>query len=102
MSRNEQGILAAIRRENARLAKTGRMLKGSLNRVVLGKKKVGTGERIAYRLTWKGTGNKTRTLYVSEDKIEAVMRMISNYGKTRKSIEKLVELNVSLFKQNSP
>ena len=44
------------------IKKTGAILKGSVNRVVLGKKVRSSGNRVAYLLTYKGEKNKTHSV----------------------------------------
>lgn len=80
------------------LAATGSILKGSVSAVVLGKKKKGSGQRVAYLLTYKGAGNKTQSVYVKKSQVTEVTQMIRNYQKGKQSLERLVELNVKLFK----
>ena len=53
-------------------ATTRAMLKGTVNTVILGERKRGGGNRESHLLTWKGKGNKTRTVYVSKDRLEKV------------------------------
>lgn len=79
------------------LAATESILKGSVSAVVLGKKK-GPGQRVAYLLTYKGAGNKTQSVYVKKSQVAEVTQMICNYQKGKQALERLVELNVKLFK----
>lgn len=79
-------------------ANTQSMLKGTVNTVVLGERKRGGGNRESHLLTWKGKGNKTRTVYVSKDRLEKVEEMIANYREAKRTLERIVELNVCLFK----
>ena len=53
------------------------ILKGSINKVFLGKRKDGKGERESYLLTYKGRNNKTKTVYVSKDNLAKVQAMRS-------------------------
>lgn len=82
----------------ARMADLGAMLKGTVNKVELGPRKSGDGQRIAYLLTYKGVGNRTRTVYVPADRVAEVGRMINNHRKARAFLDRIVELNVALFK----
>ena len=84
------------------LAATGALLKGSVSKVQFGKKKKGRGDRIAYLLTYKGDAQVTRSLYVPKDQVATVTTMIRNHRNARKALEKLVELNVQLFKTTRP
>jgi len=81
-----------------RLAATGGMLKGTVSKVVSGKRADGSGGRESHLLTYKGEGNKTRTVYVSKPRVAEARRMIANYQRARRTLEKIVELNVRLFK----
>jgi len=80
------------------LATTGPILKGSVNKVILGKKARTPGNRVAYLLTYKGEGNKTKSVYIKKEQIAEVETMIHGYRKLKTSVNKLVELNVKLFK----
>ena len=80
------------------LAAIGPLLKGSVNKVILGKKKSAPGNRIAYLLTYKGEGNRTTSVYVKKDQVTEVRAMLRNYQQIKKILNKLVELNVTLFK----
>jgi len=98
MQDGKKKIQMRIEKELARLASTGKMLKGSINKVTLGERKKGDGERESYLLTYKGEGNKTRTVYVEKDRVEEAKRMIGDYKKAKLALERIVELNVRLFK----
>lgn len=98
MQNAKRRIQQKIDRELAKLVKTREMLKGSVSKVVLGGRKKGDGERVSYLLTYKGEGNRTRTVYVEKDRVEEAKKMIGNYQKARQALEQIVELNVTLFK----
>ena len=87
-----------IRKTLKVLAATGPMLKGSVSKVILGKKTRTRGNRVAYLLTYKGEGNKTKSVYIKKDKVKNVETMIQGYRKLKTSVNKLIELNVKLFK----
>ena len=87
-----------IEKTRGTLAATGSILKGSVSEVILGKRKKGHGHRVTYLLTYKGTGNKTQSVYVKKSPIAEVTNMIRNYQKGKQALERLVELNVKLFK----
>jgi hypothetical protein len=80
------------------LAATGAVMKGSLNKVTLGKKTRTRGERIAYLLTYKGDGNITKSLYVPKEQVHEVKQMIRNYQKVKTALIRLLDLNVHRFK----
>ncbi|OGJ85688.1 MAG: hypothetical protein A2268_16945 [Candidatus Raymondbacteria bacterium RifOxyA12_full_50_37] len=80
------------------LYRAGAMLKGTVNKVVLGEKKKGEGKREAYLLTYKGERNKTRTVYIKKQRVADAKRMITNYQKAKRTLDQLVELNMKLFK----
>jgi uncharacterized protein DUF6788 len=54
--------------------------------------------RRAYRLTYKDRQQKTRTVYVRQQQLPKVRKMIANYAQVRKIIEQLVEANIEVFK----
>jgi hypothetical protein len=94
MRNEKKDISGRISSVMAELASVTRILKGSLSKVMLGKRTKGAGSKVVYLLTWKGEGNKTRTVYVKKDQVTDVRRMICNYRKARELLEKVVELNL--------
>lgn len=98
MQDRRQKIQNRIDSDLARMAKLGAMLKGTVSEVRLGQRKRGDGQRTAYLLTYKGEGNRTRSVYVPTDRVTEVGRMISNHRKARAILNRIVELNVALFK----
>jgi len=92
------GIRRKIGKELAKLAKLGPMLKGTVSKVELGIKKTGAERRVSFILTYKGKGNKTRTIYIGKKRVPDAKKMIGNYKKMKCIVERLVELNVQLFK----
>ena len=56
---------------------------------------------MAYRLTYKDSQQKTRSVYVKKDQLPRMRKMIDNYAKFRKLIEKLVEANIEVYKQGT-
>lgn len=56
--------------------------------------------KMAYRLTYKDSQQKTRIVYVPRSKLRKMRKMIANYVKVRKIVEQLVELNIVEFKQD--
>ena len=56
---------------------------------------------LAYRLTYKDSQQKSRSVYIKKDQLPRVRKMINNYVKFRKLIEKLVEANIEVYKQDT-
>ena len=56
---------------------------------------------MAYRLTYKDSQQKTRSVYVKKDQLPRMRKMIANYARLWKLIEKLVEVNIEAFKEES-
>jgi hypothetical protein len=61
----------------------------------------GKTRRKAYRLTYKDIEQKTRTVYISQSQLPNARRMLANYMKMRKLTEKLLEINIAIFKGKS-
>jgi len=95
MNRTERSIRKRIETTHAKLTALAPILKGTISKV-----KAGTagGRKFAYQLTWKGAGNKTRTLYVPVERLEEVKAMTEAYKKARACLEALAELHVDLYK----
>ena len=96
------------RKRNALLKKLNQyseFVRGSINSVCatcnrascICKKK---SSKMAYRLTYKDSQQKTRIVYVPRSKLRKMRKMIANYVKVRKIVEQLVELNIVEFKQD--
>ena len=83
MPDRRQPIQNRIAAELTRLAELGAMLKGTVSPVRLGPRKRGHGQRVAYLLTYKGKGNKTRSIYVPGDRVAEARRMIDNHRKAK-------------------
>jgi hypothetical protein len=98
MPDRRQPIQNRIATELTRIAELGAMLKGTVSPVRL---KRGHGQRITYLLTYKGQGNKTKSIYVSRDRVKEARRMIDNHRKAKASLDKIVELTVDLFKMKT-
>jgi len=60
-----------------------------------------SSSRKAYRLTYKDRQQTTRTVYVREEQLPKVRKMIANYAQVRKIIEQLVEANIEVFKMDA-
>ena len=56
---------------------------------------------MAYRLTYKDSQQKTRSVYVKKDQLPRMRKMIANYARLRKLIEQLVEVNIEAFKEET-
>lgn len=56
---------------------------------------------VAYRLTYKDSQQKTRSVYVKKDQLPRMQNMIANYARLRELIEQLVEVNIEVFKKES-
>jgi hypothetical protein len=82
----------------ATLAGAGAVLKGSISKVTLGKKTRTRGERVSYLLTYKGEGNTTKSLYIRKNQVTEVKQMIRNYQELKTAVNRLLDLNVRLFK----
>ena len=56
---------------------------------------------VAYRLTYKDSQQKTRSVYVKKDHLPRMQKMIANYALLKELIEELVEINIEVFKNES-
>lgn len=84
--------------ELGRIAKLGPMLKGTVSEVKRGARKRGDGERTAHLLTYKGKGNKTRSVYVPAPRVGEVQGMIARHREATRTIDRVADLSVELFK----
>jgi len=89
-----------------RIAERSEFLRGSItsvcstcNRAVCICKNTSSGR--AYRLTYKTSGQKTRTVYLSKTQLPKVRRMLANHAKMRKLNEELLETNIAISKLES-
>jgi len=55
----------------------------------------------AYRLTYKDKQQKTRTVYISGERLQEAQRMLSNHKNMRELMEKLFETNIAILKKKS-
>ena len=55
----------------------------------------------AYRLTYKTTDQKSRTVYIPRDQIKDVKKKIRDYAQFRKLMNDLLDINIALFKSQS-
>ena len=56
---------------------------------------------MAYRLTYKDSQQKTRSVYVKRDQLPRMRKMIANYARVRQLLDQLVEANIEVFKKES-
>lgn len=82
----------------ARITELGPMLKGTVSKIKRGARKRGTGERTAHLLTYKGKGNKTKSVYVAAQRVEEVQEMIARHREATRTLDRVVDLSVALFK----
>ena len=57
--------------------------------------------RMAYRLTYNDSRQKTRSVYVKKDQLPRMRKMIANYAQLKILIEQLVEANIEAFKEET-
>lgn len=57
--------------------------------------------RRSYRLTYKDSEQKTKTIYIPRGRLGEVRKMVANYKRIRKITEQLIEVNAELFKQTT-
>ena len=69
------------------MTKTGPLLKGTISKAKTG-----------HQITWKGEGNKTKILYVPDDRLDEARKMIGAYKKMKLLLERLADLNAQLYK----
>jgi hypothetical protein len=96
----KKGIEEEIDQEMQKIVNLKRMLKGTVNKVVIKNNGKSTKERIIYQLTYKGEKNVTKTIYVKKEKLTEVKKMTENYRKAKESFERIIKLNEKLFKMN--
>ncbi len=61
--------------------------------------KTDTGAR-THRLTYKDKDQKTKIVYVPKAKLGEVKKMISNYKRCKSIIDKLMDVNIMIFKES--
>jgi len=94
----KQKIEEKIDREAQKVRELKKMLRGTINKVVIKKGRVDGKDKVVYQLTYKSEKNITKTLYVKKEKLNEAKKMIRNYQKAKVALSKLLELNVELFK----
>ena len=88
------------------LGKQGDLVKGSISSVCSSCQrgkcicKVKSG-KLLYRLTYKDKNQISKTVYIHKSKLNEMKKMISNFEKTRKIINELIDVNIKLFKAAS-
>ena len=98
MEKKKCQVECQLDQEWAALSVRGEMLKGSLSKVSLGKRKRAAGERAAWLLTWKDATGKTKTLYVSETELPGVRTMLANYKDARKRLDTIARMGLEIVK----
>lgn len=88
------------------LNKLGQCLRGSITHVCATCNRANCvckekSSRRSYRLTFKDSNQKTKTLYIPRGKLGEIRKMVANYKQMRKITEQLIEINVEIFKQNA-
>ena len=83
------------------LSNTKKMLKGTINKVAVKNKRAGEKDSVIHQLTYKGEKNKTKTMYIRAERLKTAKEMVENYQKTKKALNKILELNIELFKLES-
>lgn len=83
----ENGIKKKISMTVEAMTKTGPLLKGTISKAKTG-----------HQITWKGEGNKTKILYVPDDRLDEARKMVSAYKKMKSLLERLADLNAQLYK----
>lgn len=98
MSDRRKRIETQITTELSRIATLGPMLKGTVNEVRRKTKKDGTGERTFHLLTYKGKGNKTKSVYVPVLRVTEAQEMVDRHREATRTLNRVVDLSVDLFK----
>lgn len=87
MAKNKEAVIGMIRREIGNFSKTKRMLKGSICKIKNG-----------FILTYKNSDNITKTVYIRKDKVTETRILIQNYNKAKQIFNRILSLNIELFK----
>ena len=98
MPDRETQVHEKIMAELAHIAELGPMLKGTVNTINRGISKAGAGERTTHLLTYKGEGNKTKSVYVPARRVEEAQDMVARHREATRTLDRVVELSVDLFK----
>ena len=87
-----------------KLAKCSYFAKGSITSVCMTCNRVNCickhpkGNK-SYRLTYKDSNQKTRIVYVSNDRVKEVRKMIANYKKYKDISDEIIDINIKIFKE---
>lgn len=86
------------------LSECGNMIKGSINSVCSACNRskcicINKTNHQAYRLTFKDKHQKTKIVYIPKNRLHEIKTMIKKYAKAWKIIERLIKINIQLFKQ---
>ena len=109
MSKKKASMKDLIRKRNALLKKFeehSEFVRGSITSVCTTCNRAGcicekkTSGR-AYRLTYKDSWQKTRTVYVPRSGLPKIRKMTANYVRLRKTLEQLLETNIAIFKEET-
>ena len=95
---HHQKLQDNIAAELARLAQLGPLLKGTLSEIKRKKRERGAKTPTAHLLTYKGRGNKTKSVYIPADRFAEAKAMIGRYRQAKCTLDTVVELSVHLFK----
>ena len=96
---HHQKLQDNIAAELARLAQLGPLLKGTLSEIKRKKRERGTKTPTAHLLTYKGRGNKTKSVYIPADRFAEAKAMIGRHRQAKRTLDTVVELSVHLFKK---
>ena len=95
----QQKLQDNIAAELARLAQLGPLLKGTLSELKRKKRERGTKTApAAHLLTYKGRGNKTKSVYIPADRFAEAKAMVGRHRQAKRTLDTVVELSVHLFK----
>ena len=86
------------------LARCGYFVRGSINCVCgkcnrascLCEKKTATK---SYRLTYKDNQQKTQIVYIAQNRLPEIKKLLANYSKLRKIVDQFIETNIQIFKK---
>lgn len=94
----KEKIEQKIKQEMLSLSNVERMLKGTVNSVVVKNATTGKKDKLIHQLTYKGENNKTKTMYIRSGRLDVAKKMVGNYQKAKKTLNNILELNIELFK----
>lgn len=82
----------------ASLAQLGPLLKGTLSEIKRKKRKRGAKTPAAHLLTYKGRGNKTKSVYIPADRFAEAKDMIGRHRQAKRTLDTVADLSALLFK----